>query len=596
MPSKKEKWQVWPHVLILLSVAVLLVAVCSRNAKHADEKAVPLTFIGEYNIGGTWKPLTAGTGFSAYDGDLILRGSFSEEIPEGQMLYLYLDHIACNVLLNDVQLMCSSAWEYSAVTGNCGTSWLEVPSPGITGEDVVQIHLHNSHRLGNAEAYNELLDSLRIASADALRTSLVEENLLLHAVGIAILILALGILGIAFAFSLMRRASAPRIWFMGLLSLFFAAYVLLDKNDVSLWSYSTVFNTYAKNLCFQMMVLELNILAADHLTGQVRRMGNIMLCIAGGLTVTVLAACFTGQILIFDTLVFLIPAQMLLCIAVLALCVAEWIKLGKGVSGTMLACMLLLCAVAAEGVNEYGSFWPNQFVLKVVFIAAFTLRLIAAIKLVPESYRRAEQAERLEDDLKNSRIVLAMSQIRTHFIFNILNAISGMCKYDAKKADETVVRFARYLRSNIDIMEQDEPEWFETSLRHLEDYIALEQVRFGDKIRFISDVSVSDFKLPPLVLQPIVENAIKHGLMPKANGGTIVLHTWQEERNIFISVQDDGVGFRLNQLEKTDGNKSVGLNNVRFRLENTVHGGMEIESYPRKGTTVTIWLPREEEK
>ena len=86
--------------------------------------------------------------------------------------------------------------------------------------------------------------------------------------------------------------------------------------------------------------------------------------------------------------------------------------------------------------------------------------------------------------MKNSHIVLAMSQIRTHFVFNILNAISGMCEYDPQKADETLVMFAHYLRSNINIMEEDEPEAFTKSLEHLEEYVFLEQVRFGEKIQF----------------------------------------------------------------------------------------------------------------
>lgn len=80
-----------------------------------------------------------------------------------------------------------------------------------------------------------------------------------------------------------------------------------------------------------------------------------------------------------------------------------------------------------------------------------------------------------------------MSQIRSHFVFNILNAISGMCKCDPQKADDTIVCFARYLRNNIDIMEDDKNIPFTTELRQLEDYIMLEQVRFSDKLEFYTD-------------------------------------------------------------------------------------------------------------
>ena len=197
---------------------------------------------------------------------------------------------------------------------------------------------------------------------------------------------------------------------------------------------------------------------------------------------------------------------------------------------------------------------------------------------------------------KEQQIVLArastmMSQIRSHFVFNILNAISGMCKYDPEKADNTIVCFARYLRTNINIMEEDGPVPFRTAMQHLEDYVALEQVRFGDRIRFDKDIQVDQFMLPSLILQPLVENSIKYGIKPKPEGGTVTLRTWAEEKRIRISVEDDGVGF---DVDKEPSSGSVGIKNVRFRLEQMMHGQLDIQSVPGKGTTVTISIPREE--
>ena len=184
-----------------------------------------------------------------------------------------------------------------------------------------------------------------------------------------------------------------------------------------------------------------------------------------------------------------------------------------------------------------------------------------------------------------------MSQIRSHFVFNILNAISGMCKYDPEKADNTIVCFARYLRTNINIMEEDGPVPFRTAMQHLEDYVALEQVRFGDRIRFVKDIQVDQFMLPSLILQPLVENSIKYGIKPKPEGGTVTLRTWAEEKQICISVEDDGIGF---DVDKMPSSGSVGIKNVRFRLEQIMHGQLDIQSVPGKGTTVTISIPREE--
>lgn len=199
--------------------------------------------------------------------------------------------------------------------------------------------------------------------------------------------------------------------------------------------------------------------------------------------------------------------------------------------------------------------------------------------------------EEMRTQLTLSRTATMMSQIRSHFVFNLLNAISGMCKYDPEKADDTIVRFARYLRSNIDIMEDDRNIPFAADLHQLEDYVVLEQVRFGDKIEFYTDIETDRFMIPPLILQPVMENAIKHGISKKQSNGTIILRTRDAGENIVITVEDDGVGFDMQELSKE---KSVGLKNIRFRLRHLVNGTMEIESEIGRGTTVTITIPKKE--
>lgn len=223
----------------------------------------------------------------------------------------------------------------------------------------------------------------------------------------------------------------------------------------------------------------------------------------------------------------------------------------------------------------------------------FTLTAVLCYVVVEGVRAWQEQTRILEEkeiQIVRSRATTMMSQIRSHFVFNILNAISGMCKYNPEKADETVVCFARYLRSNINIMEDDSLITFHTDLRHLEDYIALEQIRFGDKIQLETDITVEQFMLPPLILQPIVENSIKHGLTPKPTGGTITLRTRETDKAIVIVLEDDGVGFAMEELEKRG---SVGLRNIRFRLQTMMNGKLDIQSEIGKGTVSTITLPKE---
>lgn len=231
----------------------------------------------------------------------------------------------------------------------------------------------------------------------------------------------------------------------------------------------------------------------------------------------------------------------------------------------------------------------NKTDLLFVLIAILCYVLIEGVQVFFIYIKQKTMLEEIEKQLTLSRLSTMLSQIRSHFVFNILNAISGMCKYDPEKADETVIRFARYLRSNIDIMEDDRPVLFSAELNHLEDYVLLEQIRFGDKIQFYTEVNTDQFKIPPLILQPIVENAIKHGLRKKPTGGTVILRTWEEAEAIKITVEDDGVGFELSELEKKE---SIGLKNIRYRLYHLIHATLTIESNVGKGTIVTISIPK----
>lgn len=151
-----------------------------------------------------------------------------------------------------------------------------------------------------------------------------------------------------------------------------------------------------------------------------------------------------------------------------------------------------------------------------------------------------------------------------------------------------IVRFARYLRHNINIMQEDQPIPFETELEQMHNYVALEQLRFGDKIILDEEYEYVDVVIPSLVLQPLVENAIKHGLLPKAEGGVIQVNTTRCNDEVLINITDNGVGF---DTSKDINKASVGLSNVRFRVEKMMNGRMQIKSTPGAGTVVRLWLP-----
>ena len=201
------------------------------------------------------------------------------------------------------------------------------------------------------------------------------------------------------------------------------------------------------------------------------------------------------------------------------------------------------------------------------------------------------KSKMLERELEHSRIVLSLGQIKNHFIFNVLNAISGMCKSEPEKADETVILFSRYLRNHMSILEDSDLVAFDEVMNNLTDYVELEKIRFGEKITYKQEIDFANFIMPQMILQPLVENSLKHGILPKAEGGTICIKTFKEKGNVVIKVIDDGIGFDDTKEYRED---SLGICNVRYRLKHMVNGKLDIESEMGKGTVVTITIPFKE--
>lgn len=275
------------------------------------------------------------------------------------------------------------------------------------------------------------------------------------------------------------------------------------------------------------------------------------------------------------------------------------IPLGNKISFICLAGILAdVTAFYIKGNSSGLMYSLFAFLLYVVFMGISTINNYSEkeLQLAEKERQIAEKDRKLAENerkLTDRRIASMMSQIRSHFIFNVLAAISTYCKIDPKKADNALVRFSRYLRKNIKIIEEEGLIDFDMELEQLEDYIALEQLRFEDRIQFEKQIETSSFEIPPLTIQPLVENAIKHGLIEPGKSGTICLHTKRKTGYVEITVTDNGIGFVPEECEKEE---SVGIRNVRYRLQHMVGGKLTIDSVPGEGTKVTITIPTEEAK
>ncbi len=220
------------------------------------------------------------------------------------------------------------------------------------------------------------------------------------------------------------------------------------------------------------------------------------------------------------------------------------------------------------------------------FMAAMSLFIIY---LMIQNDRNRQQAEQ-EKQLLDMNIALMISQIQPHFLYNALSSIRRMIKKNPEVAEKAVENFSMYLRQNLESMNRVEPISFTTELEHLKEYLYLEKLRFGDRLRVEEEIEYSDFVLPVLSLQPIVENAVKHGIMKKEEGGSVRIRSKREGGVVILTVEDDGVGFDP-QVVQPDGRMHIGIENVKSRIETQCKGTFHLESTIGEGTIVTMTIP-----
>jgi LytS/YehU family sensor histidine kinase len=204
-------------------------------------------------------------------------------------------------------------------------------------------------------------------------------------------------------------------------------------------------------------------------------------------------------------------------------------------------------------------------------------------------------AERL-----SSEIAMLRAQIKPHFLYNAINTIIWMSTRDNEKTRHLLYDLSHFLRGSFDFSNQETAIPFEKELELIEAYLSLEQARFGKRLIAQYNIGVSEFLLPPLIVQPIVENAVRHGLMEKIGGGTLVLSTAREGDDIIITVADNGKGMSDEQLAswmREDYPSShpqgtgIGLKNINRRLLKQFGHPLQLIRGESGGIEVRIRIP-----
>ena len=596
-------------VFLLILIAAGLFRFNESTSLQAGAPMVAyVSFQGEYRIeDGEWQDIVEGEHISATKGDVTLRGNLHMWAPDGEYVGIYRGEVPIALYLNHINLtIYEGSYEPCVIDVEnpmlgdvvCGVIW-DAHTFMSDPEDTIEIVIHNPHSFGNENAIDEMLSNVSFWSGIEFEKGIIESGSTQRNVGIFFGIVSAMILGIALFSTLIHIKNSKIIWVLGALILFAALYFAYSADGVYFWNESIYSNTtmLGVSMMFYMFFFTMLVVCLLVVT---RMVGKFAVMLLGVANAVFFFLPIITDIFFYDLWIWWIAVQIIVNVVLIGCLIKEFIVSKSRLKWVFIGASLPFLSYAIDVVGIGIGAWKGGMISQYVFVAMFVVAVIMVIKLIPNNINAAAKAKELEmekivlnAELTKSRMSTMMSQIRPHFIYNTLGSIEQLCEIDPPKAGELVHDFAKYLRGNFGELDNPKPILMSQEMDHVHHYVSIENVRFPD-MTFTFEMNSSDFHIPALTIQPIVENAIKHGLMKLQKGGTIHVVSYETDTDYCVSVVDDGVGFDTSLL--LDERKHVGLRNIRERLKAMVNGTVEIESTVGVGTKVLIKIPKEAKK
>lgn len=229
--------------------------------------------------------------------------------------------------------------------------------------------------------------------------------------------------------------------------------------------------------------------------------------------------------------------------------------------------------------------------ISVETFVVFGMALFALIMFALILSDNIEQYTKQQQEIAHQRASVMVLQMRPHFIYNAMTTIYYLCKQDTDKAQQVTLDFTNYLRQNFNAIASVDTVPFTDELKHTRSYLSVEKAQHEDTLFLEYDTPYTNFRVPPLTLQPLVENAVKHAMDPDAGPLHITVRTQQTNEGVLITVEDNGTGFDPNDKSKPH----PALDNIESRLNQQCGGTLKIASTPGK-TTVTVFIPKNKKR
>ena len=610
MKSIKEKSNKKIFVGICISLLAVILCIFVYTGRDYGNQAMNALYLsaefrGEYKVAdGDWKPYVKGEHIPADKGDVTLKGNFQLFVPttgevvgnatEGTILAFYFNHIGGEVSEGGEEFRPFDAESNLIGEDLCGKMYIGYECKGA---EEITIKLKNPHKFGNPGAVDDFLNNLSTYGGTDFERDTLNRGSVQRILGIALILFAFMILGTAIFSMLIHIKGSKNLWLVGLGVFSAGVYFLFKAHGVMFFSEIIKFNTRMLVGSMMLYMLAITAVTVGFLQGKAKIVGSSLTVIALFSNLALMMAPIFSDVKFYDTLPVWSAVQSVICIVMTVLLALRFAKGDKNEKMLVVFGVLPMLSFIVDVTGTGFGLSTGGVVSEVVFILIFVASVIVLLKVVPQNLNATIRARELETEkmilnakLTESRIATMISQIQPHFIYNTLGTIEQLCITEPKEASKLVRNFSLYLRGNFGELDNAKPITFSQEMNHVKHYTDIEQVRFPD-MTIQYDLRSVEFLLPALSVQPLVENAIKHGLMGLEEGGIVTISAYETKEYYVVEVTDDGVGFDMNA--GYDETKHVGIKNIRGRIEAMCGGSLTIESEIGKGTKATIRIPKE---
>lgn len=577
-------------VIMLLIFVLIILFTAGSVDMHTDVDDRSTIIEGQYSLDGSdWQDTLPGVMVNEDFHELTIRGRLSQPIDIHDQLIMSVDNVWFKLKSNGKVIGTNYRADDTVFGKTPGYSLCYIPADLVEDSEDMELYLMYPYDLLSSKNLKDFYDMYIGSEAT------VYELLFQHKAATILLCIILCFFGLfSFPIAGIVLGKIDYRYLSFAMLCFFAGIFILAQTVYSylpLWIHDPVKSMTAATITSHTCMIASLIFIKVNLKKNVNKLiGNIIITAASLLTATALVLHYTGVSDLYAGMPFMLIFGGI-CAIILTVCMISEVNTGRDALVMLTSMIPVLASLFLDAVNEFFHFTSIPLYETGMALTLVNQIVILIIDL-HHRYQESIRYQQMQKELYEAKVSLMVSQIQPHFLYNSLTSIAMMCTKDPKTARAATINFADYLRGNMNSLKQKAPVPFPQELEHLKKYLMIEQMRFGDMLRIEYDIQATDFVIPQLSVQPLVENAVKHGVGMKEDGGTVTIATREEDDCFKVIITDDGVGFDTSVPIEDDGRSHVGMENVRQRLKELCNADVIIESEIGKGTTAAIRIPK----